>query len=96
MVRINVFGKEGCKLCDATKRKLSHFLGKWEMHQKVEMVFHDMDTVDGRAEGAFHDVEDIPTTIVERGGEAVARWDQRIPNSERLRETIEGLINAAH
>lgn len=96
MVKINVFGRDGCELCDATKRKLNHFLTKWDMHKKVEMIFHDMDTVDGRAEGAFHDVEDIPTTIVERGGEAVARWNKAVPNSDRIRAAIEDLTNAAH
>ena len=40
-----------------------------------DVVFFDMDTVDGMAEGAFRDVADIPTTIVRDSGVDLARWD---------------------
>jgi hypothetical protein len=88
MTKINVFGKMGCAKCDTTKTKLRHFLGAWEMDHKVEMVFHDMDTVDGMAEGAFHDVDQIPSTIVENSGRNVARWDGEVPNSKRMKVVL--------
>ena len=95
MVRINVFGKKGCAKCDTTKNKLSHFLGRWELEHKVEMVFHDMETVDGRAEGAFHDVDEIPVTIVETNGRSVARWEGNVPNSKSVRLILEESVGTA-
>jgi len=95
MVRITVFGKQDCALCRTTKNKLEHFLKRWELDRKVEMVFHDLETVEGRAEGAFHDVNRIPVTIVEFRGRPVARWDGRVPNSEAVRSTLEEIEHAA-
>ena len=89
MVRISIFGKQGCARCDTTKKKVTHFLSKWELDHKVEMVFHDLDTLDGRAEGAFYDVADeIPLTVIERDGQQVARWEGDVPNSASVREVI--------
>ena len=97
MVRISIFGKQGCAKCDTTKRKLSHLLGRWELDKKVDLVFHDMDTLDGRAEGAFHDVLDVPMTMIETGEGRVARWDGEVPNSGAVRQAIEeGAHAAAH
>ena len=93
MVKISVFGKQGCARCDTTKNKLSHFLTQWDLDHKVEMVFHDMDTVDGRAEGAFYDVESIPVTVSERSGRSVGRWDGEVPNSKAMRMLLEEEAN---
>ena len=89
MVKIFVFGKQNCAKCKTTKNKLQHFLNQWQVDHKVEMIFHDLETVDGLAEGAFHDVRDIPLTIVERSGQEVARWDGQVPNSESVRLALE-------
>lgn len=89
MVRIFIFGKQGCARCDTTKKKVSHFLNKWELDHKVEMVFHDLDTLHGRAEGAFYDVADeIPLTVIEQDGRQVARWEGDVPNSKSVKEAI--------
>ena len=95
MVKISIFGKQGCAKCTTTKRKLSHLLGRWQLDKKVNLVFHDMDTLDGRAEGAFHDVFDIPVTMIETNAGQVARWDGDIPRSEVVRQAIEGSAHAA-
>ena len=88
-MKIKVFGKAGCAKCDTTKNKLKHFIGKWEVEDKVELVFHDLDTIDGRAEGAFHDVSDaLPTTIIEKDESVLARWDGEVPNSEKVKEHL--------
>jgi len=89
MVRISIFGKQGCAKCETTKRKLNHFLAQWQLDHEVALTFHDMDTVDGRAEGAFHDVLNIPVTRIEREGMEVARWDGEVPASDRVREAIQ-------
>jgi len=95
MTKINIFGKIGCAKCESTKRKLGHFLDQWKLDHKVEMVFYDMDTLDGRAEGAFHNVELIPATLVERGGRILARWDGVVPKSADVRAALETETNAA-
>ena len=89
MVQIVVFGKQNCAKCETTKKKLAHFLVKWGVDGKVSMVFQDMDTVDGRAEGAFYDVEDVPATLVFNGRKNVARWDGVVPDSKEVRSFLE-------
>jgi len=88
-MRIEVFGKQGCAVCQSTKNKLSHFLEKWGFAVKIPLAFVDMETDDGMAEGAFHDVIDVPTTIVSDDGAALARWDGTIPPSEDLKKALE-------
>ena len=88
-MKIEVFGKQNCAICQSTKKKLSHFLDKWGFAEKVPLDFFDMETVDGLAEGAFRDVTEIPTTIVSDEGSPLARWDGGIPPSEDLKKALE-------
>jgi len=88
-MKIEVFGKQGCAICQTTKNKLAHLVGKWGVGERVELSFVDLDTVDGMAEGAFHDVIEIPTTIVSDNGTVLARWEHEIPASEDLRKALE-------
>ncbi len=88
-MKIEVYGKQGCALCQSTKRKLAHFLEKWGHGEKVQMAFVDMETVEGLAEGAFHDVNEIPTTILSDNGSTLARWEHEVPPSEDIRQLIE-------
>jgi arsenate reductase-like glutaredoxin family protein len=83
-VKIKVFGKSNCAKCETTKNKLNHFITKNHYESVVEVEFHDMDMVDGMAEGAFYDVLKIPTTIVEKGNSAVVRWEGDIPKTEEI------------
>jgi len=87
-MKIKIFGKNNCAKCDTTKNKIKHFITKWEVDSKVEVTFHDMETVDGMAEGAYHDVLQIPTTIVEKDEEILERWDGEVPQSNRIKELI--------
>lgn len=89
MVNIFVFGKQDCAKCKTTKNKLKHFLSQWQLDHKVKMVFRDLDTLEGRAEGAFYDVNRIPLTIVEKDGRSVARWEGEIPNSQHIKFALE-------
>jgi thiol-disulfide isomerase/thioredoxin len=85
-MRFEVYGKQNCAKCDSTKDKLAHLLGK--MGLPAEIVFVDMGTVTGRAEGAFYDVYDVPTTIVRSArGEEVARFSD-IPPSEAVQDLL--------
>jgi thioredoxin-like negative regulator of GroEL len=89
MTRISIFGKTECAKCKTTKHKLSH-LFSGELDHKVEVVFHDMETLDGRAEGAFYDVNKIPLTVVEQEGREVARWAGEVPESQDIHRLILG------
>jgi len=88
-MRIDIFGKQDCAICNTTKRKLNHYLDKWGLADKVEMKWIDLDTVDGRAEGAFEDVLNIPTVIVRGDSSEIRRWDGEVPKSDDLRQTID-------
>jgi thiol-disulfide isomerase/thioredoxin len=87
-MKVEVFGKQGCSICLSAKRKLAHLVGKWGYKEKVDIVFIDMDTVDGLAEGAFNDVSDIPTTIVSDDGNALGRWEGQVPRSEEIKRAL--------
>ena len=94
MVRVAVFGKQGCARCESTRKKLDFFISRWDLLKKVSLVFHDMDTFEGRAEGAFYDVEDVPATIVMNDDRKVARWDGEIPDSKQIRVCLEDATSA--
>jgi len=48
---------------------------------EVKMSFYNMDTVEGLAEGAFYNVDNIPTTLVGKNGKEIKRWEQEVPSS---------------
>jgi len=79
-MKLEVFGKLGCAMCESTKAKLAHLNSKAET--PAELTFIDVGSVEGRAEGAFNDVLKIPTTILRaETGAAVARWEGKVPPS---------------
>ena len=88
-MQIDIFGKVDCARCETTKRKLTHFLEKWSLTDAVEMTWVDLDTVDGRAEGAFHDVLNAPTVIVRKDGEELHRWDGEVPDSNEMKSLLQ-------
>jgi hypothetical protein len=90
MVAIQVFGKEGCAQCQAAKAKFTHYLTKRDLDGKVQLLFYDLGTVDGLAEGAFQDVSDIPTTIIMDEEDVLARWEQRVPTTEEFEASLTG------
>ena len=88
-MEIHIFGKDNCAYCVSTKSKVAHFLRKWELADKVQVVYHDMESVDGRAEGCFYDVMDVPTTIVfDEGGDELNRWVKGVPAVEELKSAL--------
>ena len=87
---IKVFGKPNCAKCKTTKNKLEFFLPKWNVSNQVKMSFYDMDTVDGLAEGAFYDVDNIPTTVVEKDGKEIKRWELEVPPSKEIGVLVKG------
>jgi len=86
MMTFEVYGKTGCAKCKSARDKLSHLIAKADRTGEVDLAYHDVDTVDGMAEGAFNDVTDVPTTILRsEAGEPLARWDGWLPPSAEVR-----------
>jgi hypothetical protein len=92
-MKVKVFGKPGCEFCKTTMKKFEIFLSLWKITDKVELSFFDMETVDGLAEGAFLSVAKIPTSVIEREGQVVARWDGKVPVSEEFKPYFEPLLS---
>ena len=80
-MRVSVFGKKDCDACKSALAKLEYFSRKWGKTAGTAIEFVDMETTDGLAEGAWRDVYDIPTVILERGSQEVARWVKQVPLS---------------
>ena len=89
---IKVFGKPGCEYCKTTMKKFETFLTLWKIKDKVALSFFDMETVDGLSEGAFLGVAKVPTSIIEKDGQVLARWDGKVPVSEDFKPHFESLL----
>jgi len=87
-MNIRIFGKETCSLCQSAKKKISFFLAHWNCQDKIEVTYYNLDNPDGLAEGAFYDVGKIPTTILEKNGEIIKKWEGTVPLSEELKESL--------
>ena len=86
MLVIKIFGKKSCSACVSVKEKFNFFLEKWELKDQVKMVYFDLDTRDGLAEGAYCQALEFPTTIVERDGTELARWVKKVPTSVEFKQ----------
>ena len=80
MVKIWVFGKKNCAACQTTKNKFNHFIEKYELSNKAELSFFDMETIDGLSEGADNDV--LKTIFRDDENNVLARWDGEVPNRQ--------------
>lgn len=82
MKQIYVFGKPDCPVCKDTREKLAYFKEKNDFAAQIK--YYDMDTVDGLTEGAYHEVEDIPTVIIFDDKKELIRWVKKPPVSEEF------------
>ena len=95
MVRINIFGIENCGKCKKAKGRAQHLVRNAEL-KHVQIVYHDQGEFEGRAEGAWYDVDDtLPVTVIEDGDRHVARWEGRAPKTEEIRVCLETTRAAA-
>ena len=83
-MQIRIFGKNGCAKCISTKNKFNFFISKYNLTEKIKLIFHDLETLEGMTEGAYHNVYKIPTTILEKDGQVLARWEGEIPRSQHF------------
>ena len=92
-MEINVFGKPGCEFCKTTMKKFETFLQRWKIDPaQVNLKFHDMETVDGLAEGAYYSVIKIPSTVIRKNGESLARWDGKVPLSQEFKDLFSDFL----
>jgi hypothetical protein len=85
-MKLEVYGKATCARCSSTKGRLDQLRKREGLEDVVLLEYHDMETVDGMAEGAFNDVLKIPTVILRSAaGEALARWEGDLPPSDEVR-----------
>lgn len=85
-MKFEVYGKNGCPTCKSTMEKLALLIGKADGRDHVLVAYHDVETVEGMAEGAFNDVTNIPTTILRtETGEPMARWEGKLPPSVEVK-----------
>ena len=92
-MQVKIFGKPGCEYCKTTLQKFETFTRRWNIPaDSLSLSFLDMETVDGLAEGAFYSVTKIPTTIIEKEKNILARWDGKVPLSEEFKTYFDGLL----
>lgn len=86
-IDVKVFGKPGCEFCKTTMKKFETFLKRWNITpEQVNLIFYDMETVDGMAEGAFYGVTKIPSTVIEKSGDQIGFWHGKVPLSEEFKD----------
>lgn len=91
VLRVLIFGKKDCEACKAMHEKVRFFVDRWNV--KVDSIdFIDMDTVDGLAEGAYRDVYDVPTMVIEADGSEIGRWKKTPPLSTELKPLLEPFV----
>ena len=86
---IEIYGKQDCELCKSARKKVVHFLDRWKLNDSVQVVFQDVETVEGAAEGDYFDVFEIPSVLLKQDRNSViARWDGRAPPSTELQQRL--------
>jgi glutaredoxin len=85
-MKVTIFGRKDCQACRQARQKMEYYLAKWQID--IPLEYCDMETPDGLALGAFHDVAEIPTVLLEEDGKELGRWVKFPPRSEELKELI--------
>lgn len=86
--QFKLFGRKTCEVCRKVKGKVEYFLNRW--HVTTPLVCYDVDEPEGMAEGAWYDVVEIPTVVLEEGEKIIGRWQEKPPLLQELR-TIFGI-----
>ncbi len=73
------FGKKKCAACQETQALFSNLKTVPSTHC-LNIAYFDMDSIEGLTEGAFHNVSNVPTTILQKKGHTIKRWDGAVPH----------------
>ncbi|HOO77610.1 MAG TPA: glutaredoxin family protein [bacterium] len=84
-VTVLIFSKSACPVCEEAKAAVKTVL---ENRERVAVVEHDLDTVDGLVEGSLRNALEVPTVIVLREGEESVRWEAQAPPAVDLEKAL--------
>ena len=95
-MEVIIFGKVKCGKCKGAQSRVTFLARKMGLSGKITVRFVDVETIDGRAEGAFHDVYDaVPVTIIRDEGVELHRWDGVMPRTEEVQPHFESVAGAS-
>ena len=77
-----IFGKKTCRFCPGARHKVEYFVERW--HIDAPVVYYDLDAPEGMTEGAWYDVYETPTVVLEEGETVVKRWVKIPPRYSEL------------
>ena len=84
MEKVKVFVKDGCAKCPSAKE-----VGGLLLQEGLEVLYYDIDTVDGLAEATYYGVLSTPTMIVENSEEKLlADFRGTVPTVEQVKEVL--------
>ncbi len=87
-MKLTIFGKKDCPACRQAKEKVEYYLARWQVD--IPLEYYDLETPDGLALGAYHDIADVPTVLMEENGTELRRWVKFPPRSEELQALLLG------
>ncbi len=83
---IKLFVKDGCYKCPSAKE-----VGAILKKEGIEVLYYDLDTVDGLAEASYYGILSTPTLIVEDKEErTLADFRGTVPSPQQVREICLG------
>ncbi len=91
-MEFKVFGTKECSGCKTSMKQLDFYLKRWEISDSVNLCFYDMETSEGLAEGAYHEVVKIPTTILMDTDTLLARWEGVVPPADDVKSYLADAI----
>lgn len=84
MGKVKVFLKDGCYKCPSAKE-----VGAILKKEGLEVLYYDLDTVDGLAEASYYGVLSTPTLIVEdREERPLADFRGMVPTPQQIKEIL--------
>ncbi len=84
---VSVFGKKDCPTCRETENRVKAS----SVGTTAKLVFYDLDTVDGLVEGSLQNALEVPSTIIRRGEEELARWEGEAPPLPELQRYLSSI-----
>ena len=89
---VKIFGKKDCEICKMALNKIQSIIKETKSNSTIQVIFFDLDTVDGLTEGSLLNALDVPTIIVEKDGQEIVRWVKYLPGTETIKPYL-GITN---
>ncbi len=92
-MKVLIFGKDTCKVCHKLHHKFEFYLERWNMLKTAQLIFHNMNELNGLTEGAYYEIPDIPTVVIENNsGDEIIRWVKTPPPSKEFKPIFEEIL----